>query len=100
MMTTEQMSAMETERELEGGVTSGHVSTTASRPLPFNSKKITGAMMKQLARGLEIPATGGGAGLRLLVEGKLVELGREPRNIQSQGRMELPSLCKMQMASS
>ena len=57
------------------------MSTTASRPLPFNSK-ITGAMMKQLARGLEIPATGGGAELRLLVEGKLVELGREPRNIQ------------------
>ena len=84
MMTTEQRSAMETatERELEGGVTSGHVSTTASRPLPFNSKKITGAMMKQLARGLEIPATGGGAELRLLVEGKLVKLGREPRNIQ------------------
>ena len=64
-----------------GDHAAGHV-PSASRPLPLNSKKITVAMLKQLARGLEVPTTSGGDELRQLVEGKLGDMGHEPRNTQ------------------
>lgn len=45
--------------------------TLSGRPLPLNSKCLTLLMMKQIARGLEIPSTTSGDELRQLIEGKL-----------------------------
>ena len=50
--------------ELGAGLGSG-------RPLPLNSKRLTGVLLKQLARGLDIPATSSGDELHTLIEGEL-----------------------------
>ena len=55
----------------------------SGRPLPLNSKKLTGVLLKQLARGLEIPTTSSGDELRTLIEGRLGDMGRDPRNTQA-----------------
>ena len=61
----------------------GHdVGLGSGRPLPLNSKRLTGALLKRLARGLEIPSTASGDELRTLIEGRLGDLGRDPRNTQ------------------
>ena len=62
----------------DGGVVIG-----TGRPLPLNSKKLTGVLLKQLARGLEIPTSSSGDDLRTLIEGKLGEMGHDPRNTQA-----------------
>ena len=53
-----------------------------SRPLPLNSKRLTGAVLRQIARGLGVPGTASADEVRQVVEGKLGELGRDPRNTQ------------------
>ena len=55
----------------------------SGRPLPLNSKRLTGVLLKQLARGLDIPATSSGDELRTLIEGKLGDMGHDPRNTQA-----------------
>lgn len=55
----------------------------SGRPLPLNSKKLTGVLLKQLARGLEIPTTSSGDELRTLIEGRLGDMGCDPRNTQA-----------------
>ena len=55
----------------------------SGRPLPLNSKRLTGVLLKQLARGLEIPATSSGDELCTLIEGKLGDMGHDPRNTQA-----------------
>ena len=54
----------------------------SGRPLPLNSKRLTGVLLKQLARGLEIPSTSSRDELRTMIEGKLGDLGHDPRNTQ------------------
>ena len=50
------------------------------RPLPLNSKRV---LLKWLARGLDIPVTSSGDELRTLIEGKLGDMGHDPRNTQA-----------------
>ena len=47
--------------------------TAAARPLPLNSKRLTAALLRQLAGGLELPVTASPDELRQLIEGKLEE---------------------------
>ena len=49
---------------------------------PLNSKKLVVSLLRRLAAMLELPSKGTVATLRQLIEGKLVELEYEPRNIQ------------------
>ena len=49
---------------------------------PLNSKKLVVSQLRRLAAMLELPSEGTAATLRQLIEGKLVELEYEPRNIQ------------------
>ena len=49
---------------------------------PLNSKKIVVSQLRRLASMLELPSEGTSATLRQVIEGKLVELGHEPRNTQ------------------
>ena len=49
---------------------------------PLNSKKIVVNQLRTLAAMLELPSEGTAATLRQVIEGKLLELGHEPRNTQ------------------
>ena len=49
---------------------------------PLNSKKIVVNQLRTLAAMLELPSEGTSATLRQVIEGKLLELGHEPRNTQ------------------
>ena len=51
-------------------------------PIPLNSKRLTAEYLKRLARALDVPTTAAGDEIRQMVEGKLVDKGREPRNAQ------------------
>jgi len=52
--------------------------------LPLNSKRLTAINLKCIAQALELPTSSSLDEIRTLVDGKLTELGREPRNIQVQ----------------
>ena len=56
---------------------------TMNRLLPFNSKRLTGVLLKQLARGLGISSTSSGDKLRTIIEGKVEEMGHDARNTQA-----------------
>ena len=65
----------------------GHVRTrehhlTSGRTLPLNLRRLTAPLVKQLARSLEVPTTGPLSDVRQLVEGKIEEMGHDPRNTQ------------------
>ena len=70
------------EHEAEGGGAGRPREPFKGRPLPLNSKKLTATLLRQLARGLEVPATGSSDEIRQLIEGKLGGMGHEPRNVQ------------------
>ena len=68
--------------EAEGGGAGDSREPFTGRPLPLHSKRLTGAVIQQIAQGLEVPATASTAETRQLIEGKLGEMGREARNVQ------------------
>ena len=51
-------------------------------PIPLTSKRLTAAHLKRLATALGISTMAAGDKVRQMVEGRLVEQGREPRNMQ------------------
>ena len=52
------------------------------KALPLNSKCLTTAQLQRIARGLEVHTTARGDELHQMVDGKLTEMGKEPRNVQ------------------
>jgi len=70
------------EHEAEGGGAGRPYEPFKGRPLSLNSKKMTAMLLRQLVRGLEVPATGSSDEIRQLIEGKLGGMGHEPRNVQ------------------
>ena len=52
------------------------------RLLPLNSKRITSTFIRVLAKGLGLPTEASAEDLRRMIEGKLTEEDREPRNVQ------------------
>jgi len=51
-------------------------------PLPFNSKRLTAEQIKRVGRALKVPTEAAATEVRVIIEGKLRELGREPKNVQ------------------
>ena len=49
---------------------------------PLNSKKIVADQLHRLAGMLGLPSSSTGSSTRQLIEGKLLEMGKEPRNVQ------------------
>ena len=49
---------------------------------PLNSRRLTSSIIARVAAALEVPAGGSLEDTRRMLEGKLVEAGREPRNVQ------------------
>ena len=54
----------------------------ATKQLPLNSKRLTANNVKRIARALDVPSEATLDEVRLLIEGKVQELGHEPRNTQ------------------
>ena len=50
--------------------------------IPLNSRRLSAAHLKRLARALEVPTTATGDEVRQMIEGRLIAQGREPRNVQ------------------
>ena len=49
---------------------------------PLNSKRIVADQIFELATLLDLPSGASGTETRQLIEGRLLELGHEPRNVQ------------------
>ena len=68
-----------------GGLESGeHAQDTASvaKPLPLGSRRLKAIHVKQIAASLSLPTTGSTDEVRLIVEGRLVDMGKEPQHVQ------------------
>ena len=50
--------------------------------LPLNSKCLTGPMVQQIAKSVGLPTSASLEDTRQMLEGKIGEMGREPRNVQ------------------
>ena len=55
---------------------------TRENIVPLNSRQLTGTLLKQLAAELGVPTSASYDDLRLMISGKLEEVGREPMNVQ------------------
>ena len=55
---------------------------TRGRSYPLNSRRLTASMIGRIASELGVPMGGSLEDTRQMLEGKLVEAGREPRNVQ------------------
>ena len=70
---------MSGEADTRSGAT---ISERARVHVPLNSKRLTAGQLRRLAVALGVPSSGSPADVRLIIEGKLTELGREPQNVQ------------------
>ena len=52
------------------------------RPLPLNSKRLKAVHVRQIARAMGVPTEAATDEIRQMIEGKLAESEREPRNVQ------------------
>ena len=53
-----------------------------ARYLPWNSRRLTTTVIRRIARSMEIPASASTDDTCQMLEGKLLELGKEPLNVQ------------------
>ena len=51
-------------------------------PFPLNSRRLTGLHLKTIAKALGLPTTGTSDETRVMIDGKLEEMGRDSRNVQ------------------
>ena len=64
----------------EAGTASG--TKRAGRVTTLNSRRLTGAVIKRVARALELPTAAALEDIRQMIDGKLSEQGRDPRDVQ------------------
>lgn len=58
------------------------VEIRTTKPYPLNSRRLTSPYLMCISRALGLPTNGTVEETRLMIEGKLTEMGREPRNVQ------------------
>ena len=54
---------------------------SSETPLPLNSRRLTGPYLRSIAKVVGLLMTGSVDKLRMIIEGKLTEMGRDPRNV-------------------
>ena len=70
-------------RELETVADSAPDSEGKSEsPFPLNSRRLTGPYLKSIAKAIGLPTTGSVDETRVMIDGKLEEMGRDSRNVQ------------------
>ena len=52
------------------------------KPLPLNSKRLKVLHVKQIAASMTLPTTGSADEIRQMIEGRLADMGRNPRHVQ------------------
>lgn len=94
----------DSERSVDMSIEGGHVATAARPPptvadsappvtppgaekpneipFPLNSRRLTGPYLKAIARAIGLPSSGAPDETRVMIDGKLAEMGRDPRNVQ------------------
>ena len=60
--------------------------STHERSFPLNSRRLTASVIGQISLALAVPTGGSLEDTRRMLEGKLAEAGREPRNVPDAGR--------------
>ena len=60
----------------------GATQVQAHMCVPLNSKRFMASSLRCIAHALDVPSTLPSDEIRTLVDGKLIELGNEPRNTQ------------------
>ncbi len=60
------------------------VTRTRGLPIPFSSRRMKAEWLKKVAGELGVPVTAAATDLRLMLEGKLTEMGKQPTNVQAQ----------------
>ena len=60
------------------------VAKTRGLPIPFSSRRMKTEWLKKVVGELGAPVTAAAIDLRLMVEGKLTEMGKQPTNVQAQ----------------
>ena len=58
------------------------VPATCGYTWPWNSKRLTGTHLSRIAEAMDLPASGSIADTRLVIEGRLEELGQNSMNTQ------------------
>ena len=61
---------------------SASVSIVSEKPFPMNSKRLTGPYLRCIAKAMELPMSGATDETRVMIDGKLAEMGRNPRDVQ------------------
>ena len=51
-------------------------------PYPLNSRRLTGAYLRFVAKAIDLPMSGSVDETRAMISGKLEQMGRDPRNVQ------------------
>ena len=51
-------------------------------PFLLNSRRLTVPYLKAIAKAVGLPTTGSADETRVMIDGKLEEMGRDPRNVQ------------------
>ena len=60
----------------------GEARLTRGTVMPMNSKRLTKTYLSRIAEKLELPTKGSAEETRQIIEGKLLEMGKEPHNVQ------------------
>ena len=53
-----------------------------TKPLPLNSKRLKVLHVKRIAASMTLPTTGSADEIRQMIEGRLADMGRNPRHVQ------------------
>ena len=60
------------------------VTKTRGLPIPFSSRRMKAEWLKKVAGEVGVPVPAAATDLRLMLEGKLTEMGKQPTNVQAQ----------------
>ena len=72
---------METEETAEATGGESPPRGQGGRPMPLNSRRVTGPILRSVAATLGLPTRASAEELRQMIDGRLEELGREPRDV-------------------
>ena len=59
-----------------------NVVSASEKPFPMNSKRLTGPYLRCIAKAMELPTSGATDETRVMIDGKLAEMGCDPRDVQ------------------
>ena len=69
----------------------GEMRLTRGTIMPMNSKRLTKTYLSRIAEKLELPTKGSVKETRQIREGKLLEMGKVPHNVQVEHERKIPS---------